>query len=159
MKSLLINVLLSFQKLTLNTKNILWLVQTFNFCERTKNLEGIINQGEIQSHSIFLGKIKTKLLESDNERKFFKSLTTCESLHGLEADHRGGSRTAKTSGMELLVAMVNSYYQWTIVTKISVLVVETVLPEHTGLDDEIFQLSTSPFLKVDSNQRYILMYC
>ena len=55
--------------------------------------------------------------------------------------------------------MVNSYYQWTIVTKISVLVVETVLPEHTGLDDEIFQLSTSPFLKVDSNQRYILMYC
>ena len=27
---------------------------------------------EIQSHSIFLRKIKTKLLESNNERKFFK---------------------------------------------------------------------------------------
>ena len=26
---------------------------------------------EIQSHSIFLRKIKTKLLESDNERKYF----------------------------------------------------------------------------------------
>ena len=38
--------------------------------------------------------------------------TTCESLHELEADHRGGSRTAKTSGTELLVEIVNSFYQW-----------------------------------------------
>ena len=28
-------------------------------------------ENEIQSHSIFLRKIKTKLLESDNERKYF----------------------------------------------------------------------------------------
>ena len=41
----------------------------------------------------------------------FKYLTTCEFLHGLEADHRGGFRTAKTSGMEPFVAMVNSFYQ------------------------------------------------
>ena len=68
----------------------------------------------------------------------FKWLTTCESLHELEADHRGGSRTAKTSGMELLVEMVNSLYQWTIATKFSVLDVETVPPEHTGLDDKAF---------------------
>ena len=50
----------------------------------------------------------------------FKWLTTCESLHELEADHSGGSRTAKTSGMELLVEMVNSLYKWTIATKFSV---------------------------------------
>ena len=87
----------------------------------------------------------------------FKQLTTCESLHELEADHTGGSRTAKTSGMELFVAMVNSFYQCTIVTKISVLDVETVPPEHTGLDDKAFQLSASLFLKVDSKQHYFLM--
>ena len=31
----------------------------------------IKEEKEIQSHSIFLRKIKTKLLESDNERKYF----------------------------------------------------------------------------------------
>ena len=41
----------------------------------------------------------------------FKQLTTCESPHELEADHRSGSRTAKASGMELFVSMVNSFYQ------------------------------------------------
>ena len=56
----------------------------------------------------------------------FKWLATCESLHELEADHFGESRTAKISGMELFVAMVNSFYQWTIVTKISVLDVNGV---------------------------------
>ena len=45
----------------------------------------------------------------------FKS--TCESLHELEADHRGGSKTAKTSGMELLVELVDTLYKWTIATK------------------------------------------
>ena len=40
--------------------------------------------------------------------------------------------------MELLVEMVNSLYQWTIVTKFSVLDVETVPPEHAGLDDKAF---------------------
>ena len=89
----------------------------------------------------------------------FKQLTTCESLHELEADHKGGSRTAKTSDMELLVEMVNSLYQWTIATKFSVLDVETVPLEHTGLDDKAFQLSESPFLKVDSKQDYFLMSC
>ena len=89
----------------------------------------------------------------------FKQFTTCESLHELEADYRGGSRTAETSGMELLVEMVNSLHQWTIATNFSVLDVETVLPEHTGLDDKAFQLSASPFLKVDSKQDYFLMSC
>ena len=55
-----INILPSFQKLTLNTKNILWLVQNIQFL------------WEIQSHSIFLRKVRTKLLESNNERKFLK---------------------------------------------------------------------------------------
>ena len=55
--------------------------------------------------------------------------------------------------------MVSSFYQWTIVTKISVLDVEAVPAEHTGHDDNAFQLSTSPFLKVDSKQHYFLMYC
>ena len=63
---------------------------------------------------------------------------TVESLHELEANHRGGSRTAKTSGMELLVEMVNSFYQWTILTNFSVLDVEGVPHEHTGLDDKSF---------------------
>ena len=68
----------------------------------------------------------------------FKQLTTCKSLHELEAYHRGESRAAKTSDMELLVEMVNSLYQWIIGTKFSVLNVETVPPEHTGLDDKAF---------------------
>ena len=41
----------------------------------------------------------------------------------------------------------------------SVLDVETVPPEHTGLDDKAFWLSTTPFLKVDSKQDYFLMSC
>ena len=56
------------------------------------------------------------------------------------------SRTANASGMVLFATMVNSFYQWTIVTKISVLNVETVPPEHTGFDDKAFQRSTSSFL-------------
>ena len=55
--------------------------------------------------------------------------------------------------------MVNSFYQWNIVTKISVLDNETVPPKYTGLDDKAFQLSASPFLKVDSMQYYFLMPC
>ena len=62
----------------------------------------------------------------------FKWLTTCESLHELEADHSGGSRTAKTSGMELLLEMVKCLYQWTIATEFSVLDVETVPLEHSS---------------------------
>ena len=62
-----------------------------------------------------------------------------------------------TSSMELFVAVVNSFYQWTIVIKISVLDVETVPPEQTALNDKAFQLSISPFLKVDSKQHYFLM--
>ena len=89
----------------------------------------------------------------------FKQLTTCESLHELEADHRGGSRTAKTSGMELLVEMVNTLYHWTIATKFSVMDAETVPFEHTGLDHKAFQLSESPFLKVHGKQDYFLMSC
>ena len=58
----------------------------------------------------------------------FKQLTTCESPHEQEVDHRGRSRAAKTSAMELLVEMVNSLYQWTIATKFSVLDVETLAP-------------------------------
>ena len=83
----------------------------------------------------------------------------CESSHEIGADHRGGSRTAKTSGMELLVAMVNSFNQRTIVTKISVIDVETVPPEHIRFDDKAFQLSANPFFKVDSKQHYFLMTC
>ena len=48
---------------------------------------------------------------------------------------------------------------WTIVTKSSVLDVKKVPPEHTGLDYQVFQLSGSPFLKVDSEQRYFVMFC
>ena len=60
--------------------------------------------------------------------------------------------------------MVNSFYQWTIVTKFSVLDVETahppiIPPEHKGLDDKAFQLSVSPFVKVDSKQDFFLMCC
>ena len=86
----------------------------------------------------------------------FKYITFCESLHEPEADHRGGSMTP---GIELFMAMVNSFYQWTIVTKIYVLDVETVPLEHTGADDKAFQLSASLFLKVDSKQHYFLMFC
>ena len=77
----------------------------------------------------------------------FKKPTTCESLHELEADHRGGSRTAKTSGMELFVAMVSSFYQWTIVTKVSVVDVETVTPEHKGLMIRHFSILQALFSK------------
>ena len=59
--------------------------------------------------------------------------------------------------MELFVAMVNKFYQWTIVSKTFVLDVETVPPEHTGLDDKVFQLSASPFPKIDSKQHYFLI--
>ena len=93
------------------------------------------------------------------KENIFKELTTSESPQELEADHRGGSRTAKTSGMDLFVAMANSLYQWTIVTKISALDVETVPPEHTGPYYKAFQLSASPFLKIDSKQHYFLMSC
>ena len=34
--------------------------------------------------------------------------------------------------------MLHYCYQWTIATKFSVLDVETVPPEHTGLDDKAF---------------------
>ena len=61
--------------------------------------------------------------------------------------------------MALFVAMVKSFYQRTTVTMILVLDVETVPPEHTGLDDKAFQLSASSFLKVDSKQYYFLMSC
>ena len=61
--------------------------------------------------------------------------------------------------MKLFVAMVNSLYLRTIVTKIIVLDVETVPPKPTGLDDKDFQLPTSPFLKADSKQYYFLMSC
>ena len=81
----------------------------------------------------------------------------CESLPELEAGHRGGSRTATTSGMELFVAIVSSFHQWTIGTKTSVLDVETTLG-HPGLD-MAFQLSANPFIKVDSKHHYFLMSC
>ena len=55
------------------------------------------------------------------------------------------------------MAMVNKFYQWTIVSKTFVLDVETVPPEHTGLDDKVFQLSASPFPKTDSKQHYFLI--
>ena len=71
----------------------------------------------------------------------------------------GGSRTAMTSGMELLVEMVNSFYQWTIVTKFFFLDVEIVPPEHTALDDKAFKLSASHLLKVDSKQDSFIMSC
>ena len=45
----------------------------------------------------------------------------------VEANHRDESRTAATSGMELFVAIVNSFYYFTIVTNNSVLDVEAVL--------------------------------
>ena len=68
----------------------------------------------------------------------------------IEADHRGENATITTSGMELFLTIVNNFYQGTFVTKISVLDVGTVPHEHTGLDDKVFKLSASPFLKVDS---------
>ena len=40
--------------------------------------------------------------------------------------------------MELFVAMVNSFYQSSIITKTSALDVETFRPDHTGLDDQAF---------------------
>ena len=57
----------------------------------------------------------------------FKYLTTRDSLHQIKAYNRGCSRTAETYGMNLFVAIVNSFYQLTIVTKTSVLDVKTVL--------------------------------
>ena len=67
--------------------------------------------------------------------------------------------TATTSGMEMFVAMINRFYLGTFVTKISLLGVETVPPpEHAGLDGKVFQLSTTPFLKVDIKQHYVLHY-
>ena len=64
-----------------------------------------------------------------------------------------------TNILSKIVEKVNSFYQWTIVTKFSVFDVETVPPEHTGLDDRPFQLSASCFLKVDSKQDCFLMSC
>ena len=68
----------------------------------------------------------------------FKKLTTCESLHELEAGYRGKSRATKKSGMELLIEMVYSLYQLTIAINFSVLDVEAVPSEHTVLDDKAF---------------------
>ena len=45
------------------------------------------------------------------EGSTFKKLTAYKSLPELKADHRGGSRTAMTSGMKPFVAVVNSFYQ------------------------------------------------
>ena len=54
---------------------------------------------------------------------------------------------------------INSFYQKNIVTKTSVLDVETVLSSSggPGLDDKAFGLSTSTFFKVYSNHPYLLM--
>ena len=77
LETLFINILPGFQKLTLNTKNILWLVQNIQFLlenQRSKTWNEFLTkeEKEIQSDSIFLRKIKTKLLENNNESKYFK---------------------------------------------------------------------------------------
>ena len=46
------------------------------------------------------------------------------------------------SGMELFVAMMNSFYQWTIVTKISVVDVETVPPPFGNTQGLMIKLSS-----------------
>ena len=102
-----------------------------------------LNYANIAWTSTYFMKLKT----IHDEQKHAARIICNESLHELEDDYRGESGTAKTSGMELFVAMLNSFYQWTVVTKISVLGVETVPPEHTGLNDQVFQPSASPFSK------------
>lgn len=57
----------------------------------------------------------------------FRYFTTCESLLELEVNHRGGSRVAATSGMDLFVATANSFYQLFMVKKTYALDVETLL--------------------------------
>ena len=57
----------------------------------------------------------------------------------------------------------SSLWQWLIASTIglllqrSVLDVETVASEYTGLDYKAFQFSASPFLKVYSKQHYLML--
>ena len=73
LKTLPINILPSFEKLTLNTKNILSSTKHSFSVRGPKSWNEFLTkeEKEIQSHSIFLRKTKTKLLESDNKRKYF----------------------------------------------------------------------------------------
>ena len=75
LKSLPINILPSFQKPTLNTKkySLTSIKHSISVRERKIWNEFLTKEEkEIPSHSTFLRKIKTKLLESDNERRTFK---------------------------------------------------------------------------------------
>ena len=119
----------------------------------------IADQRQLAEHCNY-GTILQDMLRDRLVCRLKNERITCKCLPELEVDHRDGSRTATTSGMALFVAVVHSFYQWTIVTKISVLDIETVPPEHTGLDDKAFQLFASSFLKVDSSKHhYFLMSC
>lgn len=114
----------------------------------------------MQYHSIFLRKIRQNYLKARIKGKFLKQLNNRESLLEQEMGQiQGGTRTATTSVMELFVVKINSFYQKNIVTKTSVLDVETVLSSSggPGLDDKAFELSTSTFFKVYSNHPYLLM--
>ena len=73
-KSLSINILPSFQKPTLIAKKYsLTSTKHSIYVRRPKIWNEFLTkeEKEIQFHSIFLRKIKTILLESDNERKYF----------------------------------------------------------------------------------------
>ena len=64
----------SFQKLTINSKKLSLTSSKYSLSVRgSKIWNEFLTKEEkgIQSHSVFLGKIKTKLLESENERKCF----------------------------------------------------------------------------------------
>ena len=73
LKGLPVNILPSFQKLTLNTKKYSLTSTKHSISVRGPKIWNEFltkEENEIQPHSIFLSKIKTKLLESDNEKKY-----------------------------------------------------------------------------------------
>ena len=81
----------------------------------------------------------------------------CESLAELEADHRGRYGTPTTFGMELFLALVNSFNRLAVVTKISVLDVETV--PSPPLDTQGLMIRLFSFLKVDSKHHFFFILC
>ena len=94
------------------------------------------------------------------KENIFKYLTTWESLYELKADNRGWSRTTTMSGVELFVAIVNSFYQVTTIQRpLSWMYSSKSVPEYPGLDDKAFQLSISYFLKVDNKHYYFFISC
>ena len=85
------------------------------------------NLQKIRRQKYLIWKITLNYLKATMKGNIFKGAYHFRISPLTRSDHRGASRTATASGMELFVAIVNSFYQWTIVTKTLVLDVETVL--------------------------------